>query len=227
MTLSIYSCGNKPETAQEEPKKTEDTTAAKPPAAPVFIPFQVMVIYQTVADYPKWRSAYDAHDSVRKAAGLAELGVERNLDNANTVLVAHRVSDITKAKDFSSSPELKKAMEKAGVVGKPTIYFFQVLRMDSSKVDSKERIIVTHRVKDFDAWLKVFDSEGKAARAAQGMVDRVLARGVDDPNVVHVVFSVTDMAKAKASMFSEDKKKLMMSAGVEGKPDIGFYKNED
>ncbi len=84
--------------------------------------------------------------------------------------------------------------------------------------------MVTHKVKDFDAWLKVYDGEGKATRASQGMVDRVLARGIDDPNIVHIVFAVTDMAKAKAAISSEAKKKLMTSAGVEGPPTIEFYK---
>jgi len=43
--------------------------------------------------------------------------------------------------------------------------------------------------------------------------------------MVHLAFEVTDMAKAKAAIMSDDKKKLMMSAGVIGKPDIHFYNN--
>ena len=90
-------------------------------------------------------------------------------------------------------------------------------------IDTKDRVMVTHRVKDFDAWVKVYDGEGKPTRASEGMVDRVLARGIDDPNIVHIVFAVTDMAKAKAAITSEAKKNLMMSAGVEGAPTIEFF----
>jgi hypothetical protein len=59
------------------------------------------------------------------------------------------------------------------------------------------------------------------------MVDRVLARNVEDPNMIHLVFAVTDMAKAKAAINSDAKKKLMKSAGVEGTPVIEFYKRAD
>ena len=84
-------------------------------------------------------------------------------------------------------------------------------------------MIVTHKVKDFDAWLKVYNGEGTAARESQGMVDVALGRGIDDPSVVHIVFDITDMAKAKAAIVSPEKKKLMMSAGVIGEPHIEIY----
>lgn len=71
--------------------------------------------------------------------------------------------------------------------------------------------------------LKVFDNEGTATRANQGLIDLVLARGVNDSNLVHLVFDINDMAKAKSAMHSDAKKKLMMSAGVIGTPQIEFY----
>ncbi len=226
-TASLFSCGNNTDTAKEEPKK-EDSVAATPPAAPAaFVPFKVIVIRHKVADYTKWRAGFDAHDSVRKAYGLTVLAVERGIDNPNDLLVASKISDLQKAKDFSTMPNLKEAMAKAGVIGKPDISYFEVVRSDTAKIESKERIVVTHKVKDFDAWVKVYDAEGKDKRASEGMVDRVLARGVDDPNIVQLVFAVTDMVKAKAAITSEEKKKLMMSAGVEGKPTIEYFKNTD
>ncbi|MBK8585427.1 MAG: cyclase [Bacteroidetes bacterium] len=84
-------------------------------------------------------------------------------------------------------------------------------------------MIINHKVKDFDAWLKVYDGEGVATRAEEGMVDVLLARGIDDPNIVYIVFDITDMEKAKAALSSESKKNLMMSAGVEGAPKMDFY----
>jgi hypothetical protein len=55
------------------------------------------------------------------------------------------------------------------------------------------------------------------------MVDIALARELDDPNMLHIVFYVTDMAKAKAGIASEDKKKLMMGAGVDSPPMFAFF----
>jgi hypothetical protein len=99
-----------------------------------------------------------------------------------------------------------------------------VIRDDNSPIEQKERLIVAHHVKDFDAWLKAFDGEGKEARASYGLLDRGLARGVDDPNMVYVLFAVTDIAKAKARSSSPELKKLMTDAGVDGPPTVSFYK---
>ena len=147
----------------------------------------------------------------------------RGADNTNQVMIIEKIDDVQKAKDFTTSPTLKEAMQKAGVTSAPEFSYYDVVRNDDSKIDTKSRVMITHKVKDFDAWLKVYDGEGMATRAEEGMVDRVIARGVDDPNMVHIVFAITDMAKAKAAIASETKKKLMMSAGVDGPPTIEFY----
>jgi hypothetical protein len=189
-----------------------------------FAPMKVMIIKHRVADFDKWKPAFDAHASKRKEYGQTDLDLLRRIENPNDVLIVEQISDVQKAKDFTTLPDLKEKMQQAGVTGAPEFEYYDVIRNDDSKISTKERIMVTHKVKDFDAWLKVYDSEGKSTRASQGMVDRVLARGIDDPNLVHIVFAVTDMNKAVAAINSEAKKKLMTSAGVEGKPSIEYYK---
>jgi len=113
-------------------------------------------------------------------------------------------------------------MEKNGVISKPNIRYWHALRFNP---DSKEKnwVIVTHKVKDYDTWVKAFDAEGTSTRAANGLVDVVLARGIDDQGLVHIIFDITDMAKAKARINSPELKKIMMGAGVEGVPEIKFY----
>jgi quinol monooxygenase YgiN len=219
LAFILFSCSN-PETKKEESKANE-------PGSSEFTPFNVMMIKHAVADYAKWRPVYDAHDSVRQAFGIKQEAIARGLEDPNLVLIIERVADIQKAKDFTVLPELKEAMQKAGVAGPPEFSFYNVIRYDETKIDQKDRCMVTHRVKDFDAWLKVYDEEGKAKRMEEGMLDRVMARGIDDPNIVHLVFAITDMAKAKAAINSEEKKKIMMDAGVEGKPDISFFTLEN
>ena len=132
-----------------------------------------------------------------------------------------------KAKEFSALPNLKEAMKKAGVTGPPEFAYYDVIRNDDSKIDQKERLMVTHRVKDFDAWLKVYDAEGTAKRMEEGLIDRGMARDIDDPNIVTLVFAITVMAKAKEGISSEAKKKLMMDAGVDGPPKMFYYKIVD
>jgi hypothetical protein len=224
LVVSFLSCKNnkteKTETEEGMPKDTATVVA-------VFEPFKVMVIKHKVADYDKWRKEYDAHDSIRTAYTISHYMVGRGTDDANMIVTATKFIDLQKAKDFSVLPYLKEAMKKAGVIGKPEFSYYEVLRNDDTPIDQKDRVMVTHKVKDFDAWLKVYDAEGTAKRMEEGFIDRGLARGIDDPNMVTIVFAITDMKKAKASITSEAKKKLMMDAGVVGAPQMFFYKIVD
>ncbi len=78
-------------------------------------PFKVILIKHTVADYEKWKPAFDAHGSVRKEYGLTDLDLLRGIDNPNQVLIVEKIADVKKAKDFTVLPDLKETMQKAGV----------------------------------------------------------------------------------------------------------------
>ena len=227
MMLFFFSCNNGAD-KKEEAKPADTTTAAAPVVAePVFTPYKIIIIQHTVKDYAKWKAGYLAHDSMRLAYGISQYRLGRGMIDSNMVVVVDKITDVAKAKEFAASPNLKDAMAKSGVTGKPTVSYVDVLRHDDSKVDQKDRVMVTHKVKDYAAWLKVYDAEGKAKRAEYGMVDRSLGRDLDDSNTVHLVFVITDMAKAKARMASEDLKKLMTDGGVTGPPQITFFKLQD
>ncbi|MEO6851714.1 MAG: hypothetical protein ABI203_09030 [Mucilaginibacter sp.] len=223
IATALFSCGGSAtkSTGDSTAKNAADTTKK---VAAVPVPFDVADITHTVKDYDKWRPGFDADSVNRKAAGMQDLVVGRDADSANRTLVVLKLSDVAKAKAFAADPKLKATMDKLGVISKPDVEFYHMIRF-SGDASSKQFIVVNHKVKDFDAWLKVYDAEGAAKRASEGMVDVALGRGIDDPNLVHLAFAVTDMAKAKAAITSDEKKKLMESAGVIGKPDIRFYNN--
>lgn len=223
-TVAFLSCkNNKTEKVESEEEMSMDMDTA----VAAFEPFKLIVIKHKVADYDKWRKGYDAHDSVRQAYGISHYIIGRGMDEPNMVIVMDKMDDVVKAKEFSALPSLKEAMKNAGVMGKPEFAYYDVIRNDDSKTDIKDRLMVTHRVKDFDAWLKVYDDEGTIKRMEEGLIDRGMGRSVDDPNMVTVVFAISDMAKANANINSEEKKKLMTEAGVEGAPEMFFYKLED
>jgi len=82
-----------------------------------------MFVRHTVADYKAWRKAYDGFASVQKAGGVTGAAVYQAADNPNDVTVSHDFASIETAKAFAASPDLKKAMMGAGVVGAPTVWF--------------------------------------------------------------------------------------------------------
>ena len=82
-----------------------------------------ILIRHKVADFAKWKSAYDAHLAARKEAGLTEESLLRSIDNPNEVVLLFQAEDLKRAKAFSKSSNLREAMKKAGVKGKPDILF--------------------------------------------------------------------------------------------------------
>ena len=84
-----------------------------------------MLIHHKVADFAKWKPAYDAHASARQSAGLKELHLLRNTENPNEVILLFSVQDFNKAKTFAGSDDLRQAMQKAGVSDKPDVYFLE------------------------------------------------------------------------------------------------------
>jgi hypothetical protein len=224
LAAALFSCNNAEpkKEAEKEMDSAVATTTAPTPVPAAFTPFDIEEITHTVKDYATWRPVFNADSTARKASGMQDIVVGRGLDKNNNIMVALQIADVAKAKAFSTDPRLKAAMEKGGVISKPGVDFFHVLRFNP---DSKEKqwVVVTHKVKDFDAWVKGFDAEGSATRASSGLIDVLLARGIDDSSIVHIVFDIKDMAKAKARMSSPDLKKIMMDAGVLGVPKIEFY----
>ena len=76
-----------------------------------------------IENFNKWKPVYDDGQPGRKAAGLKNIHLWRNLDNPNEIVLLFEVSDIAKAKKFTTSPDLKEEMQKAGVLGPPDIVF--------------------------------------------------------------------------------------------------------
>lgn len=82
-----------------------------------------MIIRHRVADYEAWRRQFDDHRSARAAAGLNDLHVWRNADDADDVILLFEATDMDSAREFIGSPELRDKMQEAGVEGMPEIYF--------------------------------------------------------------------------------------------------------
>ncbi len=81
-----------------------------------------LFVRHEVADYGVWRKAFNAFAPTQKKLGVIYSAVYRSADNANDVTVIHDFHSLENAKAFAASPELKAAMEKAGVKGTPQIW---------------------------------------------------------------------------------------------------------
>ena len=79
-------------------------------------------IRQRVADYGRWKKAFDDHEQMRRRFGMTSHTVYRDADDPNVVVVAGHSLDLTHAREFIASPDLHTAMHHAGVDGYPEIW---------------------------------------------------------------------------------------------------------
>lgn len=82
-----------------------------------------MFLKLRVAEFDKWKPVFDEHEAARKEYGFTTHSLHRDADDPNLVIVALRVTDIARAKQFVSSETLRAAMERSGVQGPPEIWF--------------------------------------------------------------------------------------------------------
>ncbi|MCY7311062.1 MAG: hypothetical protein LH619_09805, partial [Chitinophagaceae bacterium] len=121
--LLLSSCNSKTDKkAADNPadSTTMETPATTSPSGPV----STMIVRSKVADYAKWITSYESHDSTRLANGLHNYVVARGTEDSNILLVAMIMDDVKKAKEFAGSKDLKDRMKESGVVGPPAVMDF-------------------------------------------------------------------------------------------------------
>jgi hypothetical protein len=84
-----------------------------------------MLIRHKVADYAKWKPAFDAHAPTRKAGSSRGGQLFRTADDPNHILILFEIDDVAKARQFAESEDLRETMQRAGVVEQPDIYFLE------------------------------------------------------------------------------------------------------
>ena len=82
-----------------------------------------MYVRHTVADFAKWKAAYEKHDATRKKFGAKKSEAFVNSQNPNEFLVVIEWDNKGQAKNFLEKSDIKEVMERAGVIGAPEISF--------------------------------------------------------------------------------------------------------
>jgi len=220
MSVLLFSCNSGEEKKAEGP--ATDTTAAAPePPAPPAKPANLMTIIAKVANFDKWLPDYESHDSIRQSYGLHNFSIARGAKDSSMVMIILTMDDAARAKEFAASPDLKARMKKGGVLGAPTISYLDMQMLDMTPSTST-RVMVKHKVKDYDTWKKAFEGD-KQARTDAGLTDRALGYEFGDNHMVSMVFLISDMKKAEDFSKSDALKKKMEEGGVEGPPTFFYY----
>ena len=84
-----------------------------------------LLIRHKVKDYKTWKPLFDEHAGKRKAGGSKGARLFRSEKDPNEVVILFDWEDLGKAHQFADSEDLRKTMERAGVLGKPDLFFLK------------------------------------------------------------------------------------------------------
>jgi hypothetical protein len=181
---------------------------------------EFLTILHECKDFKTWKSVYDADAANRKAADLTELMLVQDSANANRVALLFGVSDLAKAKAMVASDGLREAMQKAGVIGAPTVHF---RRGTFAQKTAANYLTLNCKVSGFDTFKKGYAMD-KADRQAASLTDLGLMQNIDDANDLLLLWSVGDVAKVttflKSPKLAEHQVK---NAGLIGEPVARFW----
>ena len=82
-----------------------------------------LTVHFKVKDFNTWRSSYNGHEKERTSAGIINGRVFSSPEDPNDVVILQDVADVSKARTWLGSNEMKAVMEKSGVIGSPSIRF--------------------------------------------------------------------------------------------------------
>lgn len=82
-----------------------------------------MLVQHAVKDFAEWKKVYDSVVDLRASNGELSDQIYRDASDPNKLTVIFKWDSLENARNYAESPELKAAMERAGVEGPPTIIF--------------------------------------------------------------------------------------------------------
>lgn len=83
----------------------------------------VLAISHPVADYDEWKAVYDTMPPTSRGAKFAR--VNRGVDDPRLVTVVGGFDSLDALNSFVADPELKAAMNRAGVIGAPRFEIYE------------------------------------------------------------------------------------------------------
>lgn len=76
-------------------------------------------------DYAKWREVFGGAVSTGKSMGTKSVRMLKNSQNPNEVVTINEIADVASAMKMGQSNEMREIVQRAGVVGEPTMYLLE------------------------------------------------------------------------------------------------------
>ena len=84
-----------------------------------------LLIRHKVKDYAAWKTTFDSFIETRRAGGEKSWHILHPDDDPNNLVLLFEWDSLENARAFMANPDLKEAMEEAGVTEAPEVYFLE------------------------------------------------------------------------------------------------------
>ena len=91
-----------------------------------------VLVRHKVKDFAKWKPIFDENGAMRKKAGSKGARVLRNANDPDELVVITEWENLKSARAFAESPDLRVAMEQAGIADKPDMFFLEEIDKQSA-----------------------------------------------------------------------------------------------
>jgi heme-degrading monooxygenase HmoA len=81
-----------------------------------------LLVKQSVKDFDAWKKVFDSVEDIRKSSGERSYQIYRKYADGNDMVIMFEWDTAENARKYFQSPQLKAAVEKAGVIGIPKPY---------------------------------------------------------------------------------------------------------
>jgi hypothetical protein len=82
-----------------------------------------MIVKHRVKNFESWKVVFDELEATRRKHGWTGHQVYRDATDPNLVTIVNHMGDLAGAQAYGGSPDLRSAMERAGVISAPEIQF--------------------------------------------------------------------------------------------------------
>ena len=99
--------------------------------------YRVLVSHE-VADFAKWKEAFDSDEARRTEAGLSLTGMATGADNPNMVYMMFATADPSVMEEMMAAEDMKQVMEDAGVTSEPQASVWTVGKIYGDEEEAEE-----------------------------------------------------------------------------------------
>ena len=190
---------------------------------PVGSLFRVEIATASVAAVDSWPATRASLARIAQAAGRKQIASGLSLDRPGCAIWADLIPP--SAADDTLVPGRELASAHTGETSIVQVHrqAFDVVRFLPAP-NCEYFLEFTLKVDDFETWMLAFDQEGAAQRATDGLIDEVIARGVNDPSLVHLVFLVSELETARRGVRSPARTCFSPAAAVPRQPPFEFFR---